>query len=58
MHRLRDLLTDGERARFDNAWVERAALADFAAALRMAYRHASELPPAERTALLRLLVAS
>jgi hypothetical protein len=57
MHALRDLLTDGERARFDNAWVEQAPFADFAAALRMAYRHASELPSADRTALLRLLVA-
>ena len=58
MQALRGILTDGDRARFDRAWQEGGTVADFAAALRLAYRQLAKLPPSDRGALLRLLVAS
>lgn len=55
---LRGACTDDERRFFARAGEGAGSMADFAAGLRLTYRKVPELSPADRTAVLRLLVDS
>ena len=55
---LRNACTDDERRFFARAGEGASSMADFAAGLRLTYRKVPELSPADRTAVLRLLVDS